>query len=411
MADRGAKRETFWGYRREDGTVGVRNHLVVVPSVICANTVAQRIADLIPGAVALPHPHGCAQVGDDVLLTEKVLAGAAANPNVGAALIVGLGCETCQATQVAELAMARAPGRPMESFYIQDAGGSLKAITRGVELGKDLMAGIATLRREPVPLSELIVATQGSGLDETSARASDPTVGAAADRVVEAGGTVLLSQTSQLLEAESVLTGRAAGPDVAERLRALFAGAAREAEHARRKGDDPTGTALDHDALYGLRRVATVGASEPDGSPLTPEASRSCAARSGSHPLSGVIGFADRPRGRGVYLMDAPAQETVAVSAMVAGGAQICLCTTGRGSPLGNALSPVIKVCGNATTLQRMADNVDFSTLAVMAGETSARSLGGGLFDQLLDVCDGQLTNAEMIGHQEFAIHRIGPTV
>src|SRR5262249_52605650 len=150
LADDGATTGTFWGYRRGDGTVGVRNHLVVVPSVICANTVAQRVAALIPGAVAIPHPHGCAQVGDDVVLTEKVLAGAAANPNVGAALIIGLGCETCQASQVAELAQALAPGRPMESFYIQDAGGSIKAIARGVELGKTMMARIAAQRREEI---------------------------------------------------------------------------------------------------------------------------------------------------------------------------------------------------------------------------------------------------------------------
>src|ERR687893_3264168 len=102
-----AQTDTFLGYRRADGTVGIRNHLLVVPSVVCANTVAQRVASLIPGAVSVPHPHGCAQVGDDVVLTEKVLAGAAANPNVGAALIVGLGCETCQASQVADLARAQ----------------------------------------------------------------------------------------------------------------------------------------------------------------------------------------------------------------------------------------------------------------------------------------------------------------
>src|SRR3954465_3842549 len=113
----------FWGYRRPDGTVGVRNHLLVVPSVICANTVAQRVAALIPGAVAVPHPHGCAQVGDDVTMTERVLAGTAANPNVGAALVIGLGCETCQATDVAEMARQLAPEKPIESFFIQDAGG------------------------------------------------------------------------------------------------------------------------------------------------------------------------------------------------------------------------------------------------------------------------------------------------
>src|SRR3712207_1646275 len=107
-----ASPDTFLGYRRADGAAGIRNYLLVVPSVVCANTVAQRVANLIPGAVSIPHPHGCAQVGDDVIMTEKVLAGAAANPNVGAALVIGLGCETCQSAQVAEVARALAPGKP-----------------------------------------------------------------------------------------------------------------------------------------------------------------------------------------------------------------------------------------------------------------------------------------------------------
>jgi altronate dehydratase large subunit len=385
----------FWGYRRADGPAGVRNHLVVIPSVICANTVAQRIAALLPGAIAIPHPHGCAQVGDDVILTEKVLAGAAANPNVGAALIVGLGCETCQASQVADLAQALAPGRPMESFYIQDAGGSIKAIARGVELGQSMMGAIAAQRREAIPLSELIVATECGGLDRSSLRSANPTVGAASDRVLEAGGTVLLSETPELLGAREALLARAASPEVARRLEAVLDSAAREVEHARRKGeDDPAGIV------------------DPFGSsPGAAEASLSCAGKGGSAPIAGVTGFAERPAGHGLQVMSAPAHETVAVSAMTAGGAQVCLYTTGRGSPLGNALAPVIKVCGNAQTIERMGDNVDFSTAATLSGEETPHSLGEALFRQLLDVCSGQLTSAEIIGHQEFAIHRIGPTV
>jgi altronate dehydratase large subunit len=392
----------FWGYRRADGTAGVRNHLVVIPSVICANTVAQRIAALLPGAIAIPHPHGCAQVGDDVVLTEKVLAGAAANPNVGAALVVGLGCETCQASQVADLARALAPGRLLESFYIQEAGGSIKAIAKGVELGKSMLAAIAPQRREAIPLSELIVATECGGLDLSSLRSANPTVGAVSDRILSAGGTVLLSETPELLGAREALLARAAGPEVARRLEALLDGAAREVEHARRKGeDDPAG----------MVDLFDPAPDAPEASAAAAEASLSCAGKAGSAPIAGVTGFAERPSGNGLQIMAAPAHETVAVSAMTAGGAQVCLYTTGRGSPLGNALAPVIKVCGNAQTLERMGDNVDFSTAAVLSGQETPQSAGEALFRQLLDVCSGQLTSAEIIGHQEFAIHRIGPTV
>ena len=328
--------QTFWGYRRADGAVGIRNHLLVVPSVICANVVAQRVAQLIPGAVAVPHPHGCAQVGDDVTLTEKVLAGTVANPNVGAAVVVGLGCETCQATDVAAMARALAPHKPVESFFIQDAGGSIKAIAKGVEVGQALMAQIAAQEREEVPLSQLVLSAECGEPDETAERASNPTVAAASALTLDAGGTVIVSRN-----AESLVEGVG-------------------------------------------RSVLAAGPALPVG---------------------------ERPAGRGLYVMDTPDADEVAVTAMAAGGSQLCLFSTGRGTPLGNAIAPVIKVCGNARTLAVLEDSVDFSTLPILEGRASREELAGQLFQMVIDVCNGQPTNAEIIGHQEFAIHRVGPTV
>jgi altronate dehydratase len=320
--------DTFLGYRRADGWAGVRNHLLVVPSVVCANTVAQRVASLVPGAVAIPHPHGCAQVGDDVILTEKVLAGAAANPNVGAALVIGLGCETCQSGEVADLARALAPDKPVESFSIQDAGGSIKAISRGVEAGKALMAQIASLRREPIRVSELLLARDRGHEDDTTDSAADPVANVVTEMMLAAGGSVIMPEFMAPLT---------------DRLRALA--------------------------------------------------------------------FADRPAGRGRHVMRTPDVDAVSISAMAAGGSQVCLFTTGSGSPLGNAVCPVIKVCANPDTNERMADNIDFSSAGVLDGSSSVEELGERLYRMTLEVASGQLTSAEMIGHQEFAIHRSGPTV
>jgi altronate dehydratase len=322
--------QTIWAYRRANGAIGVRNHLLVVPSVICANTVAQRIAQLIPGAVAIPHPHGCAQVGDDVVITEKVLAGAAANPNVGAAVVVGLGCETCQASDVAAMAAAAAPGKLIESFYIQDAGGSIKAISHGVELGKRLMGHIAAQQREEVPLSDVVLAATPGDADPTSSRAANPTLGVVTEMLLAAGATVIQPKAALL-------------------------------------------------PVHGWP--------------------------------AGELAVAERPVGKGRYLMDTALSEEVSVSAMAAGGSQVCLFSTGRGSPVGNAIVPVIKVSANAAALTQMADNIDFSAAALLDGKATKEQLGTQLFQMLLDVCNGQLTNAEIIGHQEFAIHRIGPTV
>lgn len=263
-------------------------------------------------------------------LTEKILAGAAANPNVGAALVIGLGCETCQSGSVAELVRAMAPHKPVESFSIQEAGGSLRAIAHGAEAGKRLYGKIAAQQREVLPLDELVLARDRGHADDTTGRSADPVADIVAEMMLNLGGTVIT-------------------PDFA-------------------------------DAAGGM-------------------ASR------------GSLPFGGRPEGKGRYVMSTPPLESVSVSAMAAGGSQVCLFTTGTGSPLGNAVCPVIKVCGNPETNRRFADNIDFSAESVLAGTESAEALGARLYETLLDVCSGQLTNAEIIGHQEFAIHRIGPTV
>ena len=223
--------ETFLGYRRPDGMVGVRNHVAIIPAVVCANTVVQRIAQLVPGTVALPHPHGCAQIGDDVQMTMWSLAGAAANPNVAAALIVGLGCETCQSTDVLDLAQERTPGKHLERFSIQEAGGSIKAIQRGVETARALVAEVATQQPEPTPLSELIVGTECGGYDATSGAAANPTVGIVADWLVAQGATVLLGETAEFFGAEQTLARRARDKETAQRLYEIVARLEAEAQY------------------------------------------------------------------------------------------------------------------------------------------------------------------------------------
>jgi len=257
-----------------------------------------------------------------------VLAGAAANPNVGAALVIGLGCETCQSGEVAELARALAPGKPVESFSIQEAGGSIRAISRGVEEGKRLLAQIAAQRRERVPTSELVLARDRGHEDTGTEADADPVAEVVERLVLEAGGTVLIPEFL---------------------------------------------------------------------APLTARPS--------------ALAFAERPSGKGRHVMRTPDVDNVSVSAMAAGGSQVCVFTTGKGSPIGNAVCPVIKVCGDPVTTERMADNIDFSATALTQGSSSAEELGERLFRLLVDVSSGQLTSAEIIGHQEFAIHRVGPTV
>ncbi len=380
---------TFPGFRRADGGVGVRNLLAVIPSVICANVVAERVAAQVPGAVAIPHPHGCAQVGDDVLLTELILAGAGANPNVGAVLVIGLGCETCQSGDVASQVRRLAPGKVVESFSIQEAGGSVKSIGRGVAVARDLLATISGATRVPVRLEELVVATQCGETDLSTDDVANPAIGVVADDVVRAGGTVILGETPEWMGIASDLAARARDTATGDRIGAVVARYRRAAAAIGAMVIGPEG---DPDVI--------------DGRTTARARSLGCVAKGGTAPIGEVLDFAQRPTRRGLALMDTPAHDVVSVTAMAAGGAQVCLFSTGRGTPVGSALMPVIKVTANARTAARMADNVD-----VALGGTDRNADASAIREALAATILGDETVAELIGHQDFAIHRVAPTV
>jgi len=381
------------GYRRPDGTVGVRNYLAILPSVICSSTVAQRVTELVPGSVATIHQYGCGQLGADAELFIRTMIGTGANPNVGAAIVLGLGCETAEAPLIAE-GIAKT-GKPVEVITIQECGGSIKTIQKGAELAHKLAAKLSTMTRAEVPLSELILATECGGSDTTSGLTSNPVVGVVADLVIEAGGTAMLSESPEFIGAEHIFARRARTPEVAEKLLAIV----RQAEQ---------------DALsmgVSIRGANPAPGNIKGGLTTIEEKSLGCIYKGGTKPLEEVVGFAERPTQKGLIVMDTPGYDSVSVTGMVAGGAQVCLFTTGRGSPLGHPIAPVIKVCANPQTVEKMGDNFDFSCVPILEGTASIRELGEQLFDLTIEVINGKLTAAEILGHREFAPHRVGPTM
>lgn len=385
----------FMGFPRPDGTIGIRNHLVIVPAAAAANTVAHRVATLVPGAIPVPHMDDGTERADGVAVTERVLAGAAASPNVGAALVIGLDSDTGEAARVAGMARQRAPGKPIEHFSIHDVGGSLQAITRGADLGRKLMAALGFQQRQEVPLTELIMGAECGGSDATSGIASNPTLGVVSDMVVDAGGTVIFSETTELMGAEHILARRAKDERVARRIFEIVENVekAANAVGATVSGGNPTPGNM----AGGLTTIE--------------EKSLGCIYKGGSRTIQDVLDFAERPHGKGLYIMDTPGHDAVSVSAKAAAGAHLCIFTTGRGTPVGNAIYPVIKVCANPSTITHMHDNIDFSAAPIVEGTATAQDLGPQLFQLMIDVCNGQPTNAEMIGHREFAIHYIGPPI
>jgi len=383
---------TFKGFRRPDGRVGIRNHLLVLPTSVCAAVVAAEIARGVPGAVAACHAYGCCQVGGDARLTFRTLLSTAANPNVGAVLVVGLGCEGLE-----PLSLFRAVeglGKPCDWLVIQEEGGSLATAARGRALGAGLMERLAKERRQAAEVAGLLLGLECGGSDATSGLAANPALGMASDLLIGRGGSCILSETTESIGAEHVLARRAVSEAVRQRLLEMVA--ACEAR-ALALGEDLRGSQPTPGNLAG-------------GISSLEEKSLGCIEKAGTAPIQGVLEYGEAPAGRGLYVMDTPGMDVESMVGLAAGGAQVAVFTTGRGTPTGNPVMPVIKVTANRETAWRMADNLDLDLSAVIGGGLSVEEAGRRILDEILAVAEGKTTAAERLGHAEFSIYRIGPT-
>jgi altronate dehydratase large subunit len=380
------------GYRRPDGRVGIRNHLVILSTVTCANVVAEQIGRRLgDDAIAITHSAGCGQGGDDLVQTRRTFYGTATHPNVGAVLLVGLGCETIDTRPLAD--EVAATGKPAGCLLIQDEGGTRPAVARGVELAQALWGQARIAAREPIDPSELIVGTECGGSDGFSGISANPAVGAAADRLTESGGTVILSEVTEFIGAEHILARRARDAATASALVGLIERREREAAAA---GVDLMGAQINPGNFEG-------GLTTPE------EKSLGTILKGGSGPLQEVIAYAQRPSSRGLVVMDTPGEDVESMTGMVAGGAQIIVFTTGRGTPTGNAIAPVIKVASHSALYRRWAEDIDVDAGSILDGRESIGAAGQRIFDWLCAVVNGQLTCSEELGHREFAINFIGP--
>ena len=381
------------GYRRTDGRVGFRNHLVILPTSVCASEAAVRIAGEVPGAVALPHQHGCCQMGDDYRQTLRTLVGLAVNPNVGAALVVGLGCEGLQAEAVRE--ELEAAGTRVAALVIQDHGGTRGTVDEGARLAAEMAAELERTDRVPCEASGIVLGLECGGSDPTSGIASNPAVGVASDLLIDAGGTSILSETTELIGAEHILARRAVDEGVASRILEVVS---RTEERAREAGADLRGSQPTPGNIAG-------------GLSTIEEKSLGCIYKAGSAPVRGVLEYAELiPRSGGLYFMDTPGQDIDSITAMVAGGAQIVVFTTGRGTPTGNPVAPVIKVTGNGDTFRSMGEHIDVNAGRIIDDGAEVGAVGREIYDMILAVASGTRTAAERLGHREFGIHRIGYT-
>ncbi|MGE7647868.1 UxaA family hydrolase [Peribacillus frigoritolerans] len=378
------------GYRRSNGKFGIRNHLLIIPTVICANHVANRIQQAVPESVAIPHQHGCSQIGDDKERTHKLLGGMGKNPNVGAVLLISLGCEVIDA-KVLKQEIEEETGKPVEWLDIQDAGGTINAIKKGTEVAKGLFLELEKVPQVDAPISELIVGVKCGGSDATSGLCSNPALGKTADQLLKRGGTIVMGETTEIIGAEHIVAQKAVSEEVANKLYAYVDRFEKEVERigADMRGGNPSPGNIEG----GLSTIE--------------EKSLGCISKAGTAPLNDVLSFADEIPGNGYYFMDSPGNDIECVSGMAAAGVHMVCFTTGRGTPTGNPIIPVIKITGNEHTAIKMIDNIDIDTSPVMKGKETTGEAGNRILETIAKTAQGELTKAEILGHQEFSISRI----
>ncbi|MEQ9815356.1 MAG: UxaA family hydrolase [Azospirillaceae bacterium] len=375
----------FLGFRRADGSVGIRDHLAIVAAMDNANPVARRIAAGIAGAVPITAAYGRGQVGQDLAQHDGTLVGYGSHPNVCATLVVSL--EPVSAERVASAIAAR--GKPVEWIAIQQAGGTVKATEAGIRLGTRLLQHAGGTAREPAGLGELTIGLECGGSDALSGMTGNSTTGVVADRVVAAGGTVILSEIEEIIGAEHILAERASDETVA---RQLLEAVARCEAYADYLGLDMA--PLGDDNVRG-------------GLTTTEEKSLGAVRKAGTSPLVEVIGYGERPSRKGFVFMDAPAPGTENVTALGASGAQLILFNTGVGNPIGNPIAPTLKITGSPNTAIGFADNIDVDVSGIVKGQLTLEGAGDVLMAAMLAVANGRLTRSEALGDTEISISRV----
>ncbi len=399
---------TFQGFRRANGKVGTRNYLAILTSVNCSATTARLIAreversemlsdyPNVDGVIALVHGTGCgmASRGEGFEALMRTEWGYAANPNVGAALMIGLGCEVFQIGRMKE-EYGLVEGDAFQSLTIQATGGTRKTIEAGIERLRAMLPLLDRAPRAPAPASALTLALQCGGSDGYSGITANPALGAAADILVRNGGTAILSETPEIYGAEHLLTRRAATPEVGrqlvERIRWWE-------DYCARNGGEMNNNPSPGNKAGGLTTIL--------------EKSLGAAAKGGTTPLNAVYKYAEPVVSKGFVFMDTPGYDPVSATGQVAGGANILAFTTGRGSAYGCKPTPSIKLATNTDMYRRMIDDMDINCGDVLDG-VSIEDKGKEIFDMILAVASGARSKSEQLGYgeAEFTPWQIGATM
>ncbi|HEY8244465.1 MAG TPA: UxaA family hydrolase [Casimicrobiaceae bacterium] len=392
MTSRASASPTFVGYRRPDGRAGVRNHVLILSPTGLTSAAARRVASLVAGTIAVTSGYGRGQVGDDAALHARTLTGLAMHPNVAAAVVLAAADDLLRPYVQA----LEAVGTPVVGISLPNVHEDVLALVDvGTRAAARLVRDASALRREPFPVSSLCLAVECGHSDATSGVVCNPLVGRMVDRIVSAGGTAMFSETAEWTGAEHLLAARAADGDVARRIAA--------AVQARERVARAAGTEL---------RAQNVGAQNKAGGITTlEEKALGAIAKGGRQTIRGVLAAAERAPGPGLWLMDTPYFSPESITAMVAGGAQIVVFTTGAGNSYASRVAPTLKVSANPATVARLAEQIDFDASAALDGRASLDALALAGVERLVDVASGALTFGEILGEGDEVVSRLSSSI
>ena len=383
---------TFWGYRRPDGRVGIRNKILILPASVCASDTTRIIASQVESAVTFNNQNGCSQVPSDQQFTMDVMAGYAANPNVYGTVVVSLGCENCQMDLVLD-AIKERTNKPIRHFIIQENGGTISTVEKAVRAAKEMAQEASLLQKEEFDFSELIIGTECGGSDPTSGLAANVLIGEMSDRMVELGGTSILSETTEFIGAEHILARRGKTKEISDRIYQIV----HDYEHAIKL--------VGHD----IREGNPSPGNKKGGISSLEDKSLGCTQKSGSAPVMGVLSYGEPVKEKGLNLLSAPGNDLVASTALAASGAHIVLFTTGRGTPFASPV-PTVKISTNNQLAKKKQNWIDFNC-GVMVNDTPLDELSENLLDFVLEIASGKKSKSEEAGFHDMAIFKQGVTL
>ncbi len=376
--------DTFMGYRR-GGLAATRNHVVVVPASVHANRVCEAVQERCPDAICVTHQSMFA-ASDELPL--RTMAAFVTHPNVSRAIVVGLSASEPSWLALAAVVSDTGRGAAVKLVSLVEAGGVAKAVEHAVGLCERALGEAALEVREPISVSELVLGTECGGSDANSGLTANPMLGRCADRVVDSGGTVILAEMTELIGAELELARRAADPQLGDR---LVSTVRRWEGFALEFGEDITGANPCHGNIVG--GITTIE-----------EKSLGCVRKSGTRELVDIVGFGERSSKRGLVVMDTSGDDLEQLIAMTAGGANVIVFTTGRGTPTASPIVPTVKLASTTAMADRLASMIDLDAGTILEGLESIDDAGDRLFELVVDVAGGASTRSERLAQRDFAL-------